>query len=271
VTDDTRDRDRPFADGGEPPETTSDGRSGRAPSFGRADRTPAGTAGSTRSASERSTGADSDGPLGEDPNAAPSAASVANPSAEPNGDRVEERLRAVERALTGTDDAVVDLGDEATASAERDELSARIDDIEARVEELEAATQAIRGYVGSIRSVNQAVERRADLALAKASESTDAAADDGSVAEDGAAANGRAFGDGATGGGTAGGDTIDDGPLGDGVPSEADLDAAVPADRRRGNGAESEPGSAVDPPETGGEGANDSWRAGALDRLRDSL
>ncbi|WP_123619883.1 hypothetical protein [Halorubrum sp. CSM-61] len=252
MTDDTRDRDRPFADGGETAETTSDGRTGHSSSFGRADRTPAGTADSTRSTAQRPTDSDPSGAPGEDSNAVPNAGS--------NGDRLEERLRAVERALTGTDDAVADLGDEATASAEREELSTRLGDLEARVEELEAATQAIRGYVGSIRSVNQAVERRADLALAKASENGDAGVNGGTNARDGRAAGEVAIDDA----------TADD-ALDGGVPSEADLDAAVPTDRRRGNERRSAAEPAVDRPETDGESAGDSWRSGALDRLRDSL
>ena len=85
-------------------------------------------------------------------------------------DRLHERLRAVERALTGGDRAVADLEPAAEAAAERECLEDRIADLEARVEELEAATQAVRGYVGSVRAVNREVERRADLALAAATE-----------------------------------------------------------------------------------------------------
>lgn len=250
VTDDTR--DRPFAGGEEPSETTTDERSGQPPSFGRADRTPAGTADSTRSTARRPAVAEP----GETPSGTPSEAS--------NRDRIEERLRAVERALTGADDAVADLGDEASANAEREELSSRLDELEARVEELEAATQAIRGYVGSIRAVNQAVERRADLALAKASENGDGAAGDETMTGDGATANESSIGD-------ATGDATADDSLAADVPSERDLDAAVPTDRRRGNGTGSAAEPAIDRPETDGENADDSWRDGALDRLRDSL
>ncbi|EMA62793.1 DUF7310 family coiled-coil domain-containing protein [Halorubrum kocurii] len=282
MTDTTRDHDRPFAGGGKPDKTTSDGPPGGSQSFGRADRTPAGTAEPARLAGERTTRdrpdrsnrrdggdvephtarAESDGASltgesrvradGSDdgPGVGASADSTAPPDQGPGADRIEERLRAVERALTGTDDAVADIGDEAAASAEREALSTRIDDLEARVEELEAATQAIRGYVGSIRSVNQAVERRADLALARAS------TDGGGTA---------------TGERTADRDATEAGALDDDVPSEAALDAAVPTERSGENGTGAAAESAVDRPGTRGGDADDSWRAGALDRLRESL
>nr|WP_234972404.1 hypothetical protein [Halobaculum gomorrense] len=86
-------------------------------------------------------------------------------------DDLRRRLDAVERAVSdeGTADqtALADTAEEATeAIAERRRVSARLDDLDERVAELESATQAIRGYVGSIRSVNERVERRADRALA---------------------------------------------------------------------------------------------------------
>ncbi|SNR53400.1 DUF7310 family coiled-coil domain-containing protein [Halorubrum vacuolatum] len=84
--------------------------------------------------------------------------------------RLEERLRAVERALTGGGRPVADLEPGAAAADERERLDERLCDLESRVEELEAATQAVRGYVGAVRAVNCEVERRADLALAAATE-----------------------------------------------------------------------------------------------------
>lgn len=66
---------------------------------------------------------------------------------------VERRLAAVERALA-TDEPL--------------EYADRLDDLEGRVVELEAAVQALRGYVGSVRAVNDDIEQRADLALRKA-------------------------------------------------------------------------------------------------------
>lgn len=80
---------------------------------------------------------------------------------------LDERLRAVERALTGDDD-LADLRDAAQLRRDLDALADRTDELEERADELDAATQALRGYVGSIRAVNESVERRADAALAKA-------------------------------------------------------------------------------------------------------
>lgn len=65
-------------------------------------------------------------------------------------DGFERRLEAVERALS--EDEPVDRAD-------------RLDDLEARVAELEAAVQAVRGYVGSVRAVNEEIEQRSELAL----------------------------------------------------------------------------------------------------------
>ena len=73
----------------------------------------------------------------------------------PDHDRtaLERRLEAVERALS--DEEPLERID-------------RLDDLEERVVELEAAVQALRGYVGSVRAVNEDVERRADRAFRKA-------------------------------------------------------------------------------------------------------
>ena len=82
-------------------------------------------------------------------------------------DALDERLRAVERALTDADD-LTDLRETADLARELERLSARLDDAEDCLDELDAATQALRGYVGNVRAVNRSVERTADAALAKA-------------------------------------------------------------------------------------------------------
>ncbi|WP_158057577.1 DUF7310 family coiled-coil domain-containing protein [Halorussus halophilus] len=90
----------------------------------------------------------------------------------PTSESLDERLQAVERALidadTNTDHDLTALRDAAEVDAQLAAHTERLDTLEARVEELEAATQALRGYVGNVRAVNDAVERRADAALAKA-------------------------------------------------------------------------------------------------------
>ncbi|WP_136715816.1 DUF7310 family coiled-coil domain-containing protein [Halorientalis salina] len=80
---------------------------------------------------------------------------------------LDERLRAVERALTGTDRELAGLADAADLATRIDDLESRLDGIESQLADLEASTQAVRGYVGNVRSVNRDVEQRADLALAK--------------------------------------------------------------------------------------------------------
>ena len=171
----------------------------------------------------------------------------------PDG-RIESRLRAVERAVTGSDARPADAAASAEATAERELLESRLDDLEERVAELEAATQAVRGYAGAVRAVNREVERRADLALARASETgRSGVRDDGSgVQDDGGGGLGRAE----SGEGRADG----------AVPSESALDAALPDDRS-GPGPHTEDREGDDV-EGGDDGA---WATDALDRLRESL
>ena len=66
---------------------------------------------------------------------------------------VTRRLDALERAVS---------------EEEPLERADRLDDLEGRIAELEAAVQAVRGYVGSVRAVNEEIELRADRALRKA-------------------------------------------------------------------------------------------------------
>ena len=84
----------------------------------------------------------------------------------PERSDLDRRLRAVERALTDGDQDLARLEDTAAITARIDELETRLEDLEDRLSELDAATQAVRGYVGNVRSVNDAVEQRADAALA---------------------------------------------------------------------------------------------------------
>ncbi|MFB6191855.1 MAG: hypothetical protein ABEI11_00870 [Haloarculaceae archaeon] len=79
---------------------------------------------------------------------------------------LNERLAAVERAVTGSDAGPADLSGAAAREERLEELTERLDDIESRVAELEGGLQAVRGYVGDLRAVNRDVERRAEAALA---------------------------------------------------------------------------------------------------------
>ena len=83
-------------------------------------------------------------------------------------DPLDERLAAVERALTDGDHDLTDLAAASETTARLDALEDELETLDDRVAELEAATQALRGYVGNVRSVNEDVEQRAALALDKA-------------------------------------------------------------------------------------------------------
>ena len=81
-------------------------------------------------------------------------------------DRLEERVAALERTITDghADDGLPEV---ARMDASLDELEATVDDVEDRVAELDAAVQALRGFAGGVRAVDEAVERRADAAVAR--------------------------------------------------------------------------------------------------------
>lgn len=81
------------------------------------------------------------------------------PPNDPTRDAVERRLHAVERALA---EDGIDCNDELSDRIDR------IEELETRIAELEAAVQALRGYVGTVRAINEDVERRADRAFRKA-------------------------------------------------------------------------------------------------------
>jgi len=81
-------------------------------------------------------------------------------------DDIEDRLAAVERALTEADADLPTLADDAELTRRVDELERELDALDERIEELDAALQAVRGYVGSVRSVNEDVEARANAAVA---------------------------------------------------------------------------------------------------------
>jgi hypothetical protein len=82
------------------------------------------------------------------------------------------RLDAVERALTdenaaarSPDDADPAAAPSPDAAATAAELDRRVAELECSVADLSAELDAVRGLLGGVRAVNDAVERRADLAL----------------------------------------------------------------------------------------------------------
>src|SRR6056297_1500984 len=77
-------------------------------------------------------------------------------------DAVEERLRAVERAVADGDTEI----DGAPLGDPTGELASRIDELESTTTELESGLQAVRGYVGQVKSVDDEIEQRADAAAA---------------------------------------------------------------------------------------------------------
>jgi hypothetical protein len=89
-------------------------------------------------------------------------------------DDLTRRLEAVERAVTDGHTDLASLHDAADAEARLDELERRLDEVNARLADLDATTQALRGYLGGVDGVADDVERRADLALAKAEAVEDA-------------------------------------------------------------------------------------------------
>lgn len=79
---------------------------------------------------------------------------------------IDERLRAVERAVTDEEVAVADVADAAALTDRLETLEARVSRCESRTDEIEAAVTALRGYVGELSAVNDDVERTAAAALA---------------------------------------------------------------------------------------------------------
>ena len=92
-------------------------------------------------------------------------------------DDLTRRLEAVERAVTDGHTDLTGVADATDVATRLDALERRLDEIEARLDDTEAATQALRGYLGGVDGVSDAVERRADLALAKAEALEDAVFD----------------------------------------------------------------------------------------------
>jgi hypothetical protein len=83
-------------------------------------------------------------------------------------DDLRRRVAAVERAVTGGETDLAGVADAATLDARLTAVETRLDELTTRLDTLDAATQSLRGYLGGVDDVSADVERRADLALAKA-------------------------------------------------------------------------------------------------------
>lgn len=82
-------------------------------------------------------------------------------------ERIEQRLSAVERTLTGEIDIDAERLQEVLAlSAEVETLESRIDGLEERIADLEGDVQSVGGYLSEVDSVNEDVERQALSAVA---------------------------------------------------------------------------------------------------------
>jgi len=107
-------------------------------------------------------------------------------------DSLARRVDAIERAVgatsaDGTPAAPTDPAPTATDLEARIEaVEDRLEAVESRLDDLDGAVQAVRGYAGAVRAVNQSVERRADLALAKAERRSSVDADGAPTAPAGA-------------------------------------------------------------------------------------
>lgn len=147
---------------------------------------------------------------------------------------LEERLDAVERALT--DDASASIRTDAHEDLER-----RVAALEADLAELRAAVQAVRGYVGDVKHVNDEVEQRADAALAKAEAVERALVADSPAAADAPADEGPAVDSSSTRDGSppgncsSGGDSVATGPSADAVGVAEVGGRTAAGDERRGD------------------------------------
>lgn len=79
---------------------------------------------------------------------------------------LDERIRALERALTERDDPPAPVPEITDVTADVAELEDRVDLLESSVADLDARQQAVEAYVDRVDHVNETIERRADAALA---------------------------------------------------------------------------------------------------------
>ncbi len=83
-------------------------------------------------------------------------------------EQFEQRLSAVERTVVDGDHDVPELSDIEALRQTVDTLADQVETIDNRLLTVESGLEALEGYVGNIQSVNQSVERQADIAIVSA-------------------------------------------------------------------------------------------------------
>lgn len=79
---------------------------------------------------------------------------------------IDDRVRALERAVTERDDPAAPIPAIADVDATTVDLGERVSELETQVADLAARQEAVEAYVDRIEHVNESIERRADAALA---------------------------------------------------------------------------------------------------------
>lgn len=87
------------------------------------------------------------------------------PDPEPTSDPLAARVRAVERALVDGEPPGEGLASTADLAERVEAIEDRLSDLDDRLADLEAGLQAVRGYIGEVKAVNDAVEDRASTAI----------------------------------------------------------------------------------------------------------
>ncbi|MFC6975573.1 hypothetical protein ACFQL1_14410 [Halomicroarcula sp. GCM10025709] len=203
-----------------------------------------------------------------------------------DSETLSERVSAVERAMTDGEQTLPEAGAVAEVEPRVADIETRLADLDERVTELEAATQALRGYVGSIKSVNEDVEQRADAALAAVDriedrlDSRQSRADDGTADREATRERPR-HEDGRQSARPAQSTGLEPEPFGTRPDGRSDAGREV-ADRENADGTtDRQTADGIRPPRTVGDDAQQSGdaretgdgerRAGVLARIRSLL
>jgi len=83
-----------------------------------------------------------------------------------NFEQLEQRVEAVENAVTQGTTEFEDIKEIAELTAELESMGKKLEKIEQRLAAVEGATQSLEGYVGNVKSVNGETEKQADAAVA---------------------------------------------------------------------------------------------------------